>query len=82
MPNFLFKFNLLQVNEQVFHIFRIPVLKLLSYECKKITFLGGSYLEYYDECGNKIGWSIGIGGKGLGFSNTKGKVTGFQGALQ
>ena len=40
MPNFLFKFNLLQVNEQVFHIFRIPVLKLLSYECKKITFLG------------------------------------------
>jgi len=49
---------------------------------KKITFSGGSYLEYYDECGNKIGWSIGIGGKGLGFSNTKGKVTGFQGALQ
>ena len=40
MPNFLFKFNLLQVNEQVFHIFRIPVLKLLSYECKKITILG------------------------------------------
>ncbi len=29
-----------------------------------------------------VGWSFGLGGKGIGFSNSSGKVDGQQGALQ
>ncbi|PIE66556.1 MAG: hypothetical protein CSA26_00310, partial [Desulfobacterales bacterium] len=49
---------------------------------KKTTFLGGALVKYYDECRNEVGWSIGIGGKGIGFSNSSGKVDGHQGVLQ
>jgi RHS repeat-associated protein len=53
-----------------------------SLDYKKTTFLGGSLVKYYDECGNEVGWSFGLGGKGIGFSNSSGKVDGQQGALQ
>jgi hypothetical protein len=49
---------------------------------KKVTFLGGSLTKYFDNCGNEVGWSIGIGGKGIGFSKGSGSVQGWQGALQ
>ena len=49
---------------------------------KKVTFLGGSLIKYFDNCGNEVGWSIGIGGKGIGFSKGSGSVQSWQGALQ
>jgi hypothetical protein len=49
---------------------------------KMVTFLGGSLVKYYDKCGNEVGWSIGIGGKGIGFSKGSGSVQSLQGALQ
>jgi len=49
---------------------------------KKVTFIGGSLIKYYDECGNEVGWSIGILGRGIGFSYSSGKVVGNQGVLQ
>ena len=49
---------------------------------KKVTFLFGSLIKYYDECENIVGWSIGLGGKGIGFSKGSGSVKSWQGALQ
>lgn len=49
---------------------------------KKATFLFGSLLRYYNKCGKAVGWSVGIGGKGIGFSLGEGYVEGIQGTLQ
>lgn len=49
---------------------------------KKTTFLGVTFSKYYDACGNGLGWSISIGGRGIGFSKGSGTIQGVQGALQ
>ena len=46
------------------------------------TFLGVSFTKYYDGCGNDVGWSLSLGGRGIGYSNSTGTVQGVQGALQ
>ncbi len=48
----------------------------------KTDFLGVSYTKYYDSCGKVVGWSLSLGGRGIGFSDGTGTVQGVQGALQ
>lgn len=65
--------------------YKIPAEKFFqgTLDYKMTTFLGGALVKYYDECGNEVGWSFGLGGKSLlGLSNSKGKVVGHQGVLQ
>jgi len=49
---------------------------------RKATFLVGSLVKYYNKCGEQVGWSFSIGGKGIGFSYGEGYVEGMQGAIQ
>jgi RHS repeat-associated protein len=48
----------------------------------KTDFFGVSYTKYYDSCGKDVGWSLSLGGRGIGFSDGTGTVQGVQGALQ
>ncbi len=52
----------------------------LSY--KGVSFLFGSLTKYFDSEGNKVGWSISLFGKGIGFSKDEGCVQGWSSALQ
>ena len=49
---------------------------------KNATFLGVTFTKYSDACGNEVGWSISLGGRGIGFSKSSGTIQGVQGALQ
>jgi len=49
---------------------------------KTVVILFGTLTKYYDECGNEVGRTYSIIGKGFGFCVGEGSVTSWSKALQ